>query len=148
MPRRKATSVCSCRILAVKTVSTEPCLRLSSVSSRFVHSSSLGEPVAQLTRRVCGSSIGKSQLGVIALMADFSAISRMYCTASQHPVLKEFCSVTNHKLILHRAGRGWLLRIGSGTWSTPAYGTCPALPHLPRRDDCSIHPTRFNACPS
>ena len=60
-------------------------------------------------------------------MADFSCISRMFVTATRHPVIMEFCSATGHKIVLHRAERGWLLRIGSERWSTPAFGSVSEL---------------------
>ena len=55
-------------------------------------------------------------------MSAFESISRLYCDSTRHPDVQEFCRQTTHKIILVRAPRGWLLRLGSGLWSSPHFG--------------------------
>ena len=56
-------------------------------------------------------------------MSAFTSISQFYCVSTQHPDVQFFCQQTGHKLILVRAPRGWLLRFGSGKWSSPNFGS-------------------------
>jgi hypothetical protein len=55
-------------------------------------------------------------------MEAFSSISRLFCDSTRHPDVVFFCKQTQHKVILVRAPRGWLLRLGSGTWTSPNFG--------------------------